>query len=151
MENRISIVPWIIPVTVIFSMVAYVTVSQRIPLRGHGWARLDHQHWPIELLPELQAYERNRPEGTPIFNDMLFGGFLIYYTPRLRVFIDDRCELYGDDRLLAYVNAEPSRFEDWQERYGFDMALTEAGSSFERSKTNVSSTSQGLAENPSQK
>ena len=172
-ENRISIVPWIIPVAVIFAMVAYVTVSQRIPLGGQGWARLDHKHWPIELLPELQEYERIRPEGTPIFNDMLFGGFLIYYTPRLRVFIDDRCELYGDDRLLAYVNAEPSRFEDWQERYGFDMALTEAGSSFDRylkrvmgwsvvkqtsaatlyrrSKTNVFPTSNGITQNPSQK
>ena len=36
---------------------------------------------------------------------MKFGGFLIAYTPGLRVFIDDRCELYGDDRLIEYGRA----------------------------------------------
>ena len=36
---------------------------------------------------------------------MLFGGFLIYHTPGFRVFIDDRCELYGDEFMVKYVKA----------------------------------------------
>jgi hypothetical protein len=63
---------------------------------------------------------------------MLFGGFLIYFTPDLRVFIDDRCELYGDDRLLAYVHAKPAHFEAWEEQSGVDIALVKSGSSFDR-------------------
>jgi hypothetical protein len=42
-----------------------------------------------------RTYEGEHPDGTPIFNEVLFGGFLIYLTLGLRVFIDDRCELYG--------------------------------------------------------
>jgi hypothetical protein len=115
------------PLAVVVVMIAYRTTSPTNPLAGSGWAKLDPQHWPIELIPALQDYEKSHPVGTPIFNDMLFGGFLIYFAPDLRVFIDDRCELYGDDRLIAYVHAQPSRFEDWVKRYGFDMALVKSG------------------------
>ncbi len=131
LQNRNPILPWTIPVAVILGMLVYLSFSPRTLHSGQVWANLDPRHWPTELLPELQNYEKARPEGTPIFNDMLFGGFLIYFTPGLRVFIDDRCELYGDDRLLAYVHAEPSKFEEWVQRYGFDIALTKSGSSFD--------------------
>jgi hypothetical protein len=88
----------------------------------------------MELLPELRKAECREPAGTPIFNEMLFGGFLIYHTPGLRVFIDDRCELYGDDDLMAYALAlrdDPSQVSRWAERYGFNLALTRAGSKFD--------------------
>jgi hypothetical protein len=171
-QNRNPIFPWTIPVAVVLGMLVYLSLSQRTLHSGPSLAKLDPQHWPIELLPELQKYEKARPEGTPIFNDMLFGGFLIYFTPGLRVFIDDRCELYGDGRLLAYVRAEPSQFEEWVQRHGFDIALTKSGSSFDtylkkhavwrvvkqtsagtlfrRSEKNISPTSRDPAENPSQ-
>ena len=131
-EQQRSVAPWILPAIAVLLMAGYVITSPSAHVTGHGLARLDPRHWPVELLPELQEYERDRPEGTPIFNDMLFGGFLIHFTPGLRVFIDDRCELYGDDRLLAYYRAEPSQFEAWVETYGFDLALTKPGSSFDR-------------------
>jgi hypothetical protein len=67
----------------------------------------------VELLPDLQAYEKNHPPGTPIFNEMLYGGFLIYYTPHLRIFIDDRCELYGDEGLLALHTRFWRRPKSW--------------------------------------
>jgi hypothetical protein len=111
-------------------MLAYRSALPTDPLSGQGWARIDPKHWPVELLPELQEYEATHPDGTPIFNDMLFGGFLIYFTPGLRVFIDDRCELYGDDKVLAYVKAEPSQFEEWARRYQFNIALTKSESSY---------------------
>jgi hypothetical protein len=53
----------------------------------------------------------------------------------LRVFIDDRCELYGDEGLLAYAEAlehDPARVERWASESGFDLALTATGSGFDR-------------------
>ncbi len=65
-------------------------------------------------------------------NDMLFGGFLIFYTPRLQVFVDDRCDLYGDKFLLDYDRASPTFFEGWLKKSGAQVALTEPGSSLDR-------------------
>ena len=59
------------------------------------------------------------------------------------MFIDDRCELFGDQFLLNFVAtkallatngydhpAEP--FAEWQQEYGaFDMALVESGGGFD--------------------
>ena len=105
-----------------------------IPLLGRGWAKLDSRHWPIEVLPGLLQIQQANPEGTPIFNEFLFGGFLMYYTPGLRVFIDDRCELYGDDFIKKYLEAEssqPEQFSRWVNQYPFDYALTIRGSGFD--------------------
>lgn len=97
--------------------------SAQLPSTAQKWVKPDPAHWPIEILPELKAIEKNNPQGTPIFNDMLFGGFLIYHTPGLRVFIDDRCELYGDDLIRKYVMADRVDFEKWGKIYHFNTAL----------------------------
>ena len=99
-------------------------------LPGQSLVRLDHTHWPVDLLPELQAYANSHKEGTRIFNDFLMGGFLIFYAPRLKVFIDDRCELYGDDFMLTFFDAPGCTLEDWSRQYGFDIALTKTGSQY---------------------
>ncbi len=109
--------------------------SAQLPSTEQKWVKLDGAHWPIEILPELQAIEKSRPRGTPIFNDMLFGGFLIYHTPGLRVFIDDRCELYGDEFMIKYVKAERSDYEAWGKAYRFDLpcfCLTQTTGSISR-------------------
>jgi len=126
-------------------LTALVLQVARVPLPvvGHGWARLDAADWPVALLPELQRCQRSRPEGTAIFNEYAFGGFLIYYTPGLRVFVDDRCELYGDGWLRDYVLAEghdaARQVQEWEKQYrqldheeAFDLALTRTGSTFDR-------------------
>ena len=43
----------------------------------------------------------DRPPGTRIFCEYAYGGFLIYHAPGYRVFIDDRCELFGDEFLAV--------------------------------------------------
>jgi len=104
------------------------------PVVGRGWAKLDPAQWPVELLPELQRLNETAPDGTPVFNDLHFGGFLIYHTPRLRVFIDDRCALYGGEFLGQYDRARrenPSQVDAWQTRYGFRHALVETGSALD--------------------
>ena len=99
---------------------------------GRGWTQ---RYWPTELLPQLRLVESERPKGSRIFNEYELGGFLIYFTPGLKVFIDDRCELYGDSWLEEYATAadhHPERIDDWSVRFRFDHAIVRAGSSFDR-------------------
>ena len=114
---------WLVPGAAVLLTVMVSLAS--VNLTGHGLARLDPRHWPVELLPDLQRYEETHPPGTPIMNDMLFGGFLIFYTPRLQVFVDDRCELYGDQFLLNYARNDRTLIAHWIDRSGARMALTD--------------------------
>jgi hypothetical protein len=112
----------VVPVAGVLIVLVLQAGRWPVPVVGSGWVRLDPTYWPVETLPRLQE----EPEGSPIFNDMLFGGFLIYEPPHLRVFIDDRCELYGDDFIEEYCEAElhhPERIEVWAKKYGFELAL----------------------------
>jgi hypothetical protein len=126
--------PAVVPLALVSSAALLQTAGVKLPVLGRGWAQLDPTLWPVDLLPELRAYERAHSPGTPIFNQMLFGGFLIYHTPGLRVVIDDRCELYGDEYLLVFGRAhDPSlnQLNQWAQQYGFDQALTVTGSPFD--------------------
>ncbi|HEY8505960.1 MAG TPA: hypothetical protein VIL46_15350, partial [Gemmataceae bacterium] len=107
-----------------------------VPVLGHGSARLDPARWPVELLQELRRFEHSRAGGTPVFNEFLYGAFLIYHTPGYRVFVDDRCEVFGGPWLAEFVRAEgedtAGYIERWERAYGrFDLALTETGSGFD--------------------
>ena len=132
-KKRFDWRPTLIPFLVVATAVLLQGASVQFPVMGKNWVVLDQRHYPLELLPELKKYESLH--GTPIFNEMLFGGFLIYFTPGLRVFIDDRCELYGDKWLIEYAHAieqEPSKIDQWAKEYGFDIALTIPDSGFDR-------------------
>ncbi len=101
-----------------------------VPLVGRGWARLDPNFIPVELTDEMQSYAASVPPGTPVFNDANLGGFLIYHTPTLKIFMDDRCELYGDDWIRTYsetLGKPPAElgvvFEGWAGQYGFRRAI----------------------------
>ena len=66
---------------------------------------------------------------------MHFGGFLIFHTPQLKTFIDDRCELFGDAFLRDYARAEreaPAAVQLWQQEYGFGYALVQANTPLDR-------------------
>jgi hypothetical protein len=126
--------PALVPALLVFGAAVLQLTGIEVPVLGAGWAQPGPSQCPAELLPALQAYERSRPRGTPVFNDMQYGGFLIYFTPDLRVFIDDRCELYGDQGLIEYADAflnRPERLEAWADEYGFDIALVQAGKGFD--------------------
>jgi hypothetical protein len=126
--------PAVIPACVILLALALQAAGIRAPVLGRGWVKLDPTHWPVELLPELRQVEREHPEGARIFNDFLYGGFLIYYTPGLKIFIDDRCELYGDDWLLKYrvaMQDHPGRIEEWYRECNFPFAIVSSASAFD--------------------
>jgi hypothetical protein len=121
--------PCLLPGLVVLAAAAWVLVEPDRRL-----AHLDEENWPVALLPQLRDYERSQPPGTPIFNEYELGGFLIYYTPDLRVFVDGRCEVYGPDWLWDVDQAmryHPERIEQWADQYGFDRALVESGSGFD--------------------
>ncbi len=124
--------PALIPVAVVVLAIGLQRAHVAVPVLGHGWARLDPTYWPVEELPYLEACQANRRDGTPIFNEYLFGGFLIYKTPGFRVFVDDRCELYGDRWLEEYVRAEWQGTDAFIKQWHFDFALTSTGSGFDR-------------------
>jgi hypothetical protein len=114
--------PAVVPVAVVLGALLLQAVRCPVPVVGSGWVQLDPTYWPVATLPRLQE----EPEGTPIFNDMLFGGFLIDEAPNLRVFIDDRCELYGETFIEEYCEAElhhPEKIEAWADTYRFNLAL----------------------------
>jgi hypothetical protein len=101
-----------------------------VPVVGAGWARLDPNFIPSDMTREVTEYAAHVPPGTPIFNDANLGGYLIYHTPNLKIFMDDRCELYGDDWIRTYsdtLGLPPEQlgpvFEGWAATYKFERAI----------------------------
>ena len=133
-----------IPATLVLAAVVCQAAAVPVPIIGRGWVQLDRDLWPVELVEDQSSQPRLQtgPEvlqagapGIPIFNEDCFGGFLIYYTPRLRVYIDDRCELYGDKFILDYIRApqaNPPQVESLPQISRCQVALTKPGSNFDR-------------------
>ncbi len=126
-----------LPVVVVLAAALVQIGRVAVPVVGAGWARLDPTHWPTELLPELRAHEPRSPaDPHRLFNGYIDGGFVIYHAPGYKVFVDDRCEVFGGDWLLAFVRADSEGTADavaaWESRYGrFDYALVRADTGFE--------------------
>jgi hypothetical protein len=127
----------VVPTTLVLIALFLQAARIEAPLVGRGWARLEPAYWPVDVLPFLQACQNQSGPPTPIFNEYLFGRFLIYQTPRVRVFVDDRCELYGGEWLRDYVLAEhqntAEHLHHWEKAYTpFAYALTQTGSGYDR-------------------
>ena len=119
-------------------LAAFALQVARIPLPvlGSGWAQHSPAHWPLEVLDVLKAHEPKAGEPNRIFNDYVDGGFIIYHSPGYKVFVDDRCEVFGGPWLVEFVKAGQSNtakaMENWQDQYGrFEFALTRTGTGFD--------------------
>jgi hypothetical protein len=115
-----------IPICVLIAVLTMQRLDVKAPIVGTGWADLGPDLQPIQLREKLREYARTTPPGTAIYNDANLGGFVIYYAPQLKVYMDDRFELYGDAFLRDYVklcNNDPQRIEDLADQYRFDMAF----------------------------
>jgi hypothetical protein len=122
--------PMLVPLAAVLVAFGLQVNRVEVPVVGHGWARLDPEFVPTDLTAELTAYAAAAPPGTRVFNDANLGGYLIYHTPTLKIFMDDRCELYGDDWIRHYsdtLGKPPAElgpvFEGWADRYRFDRAV----------------------------
>ncbi len=120
---------WLWTAIPLIAVAACFTLQYRgveAPIVGRGWARLDRVQQPVELTGDLRTYEASVPVGTRIFNDANLGGFVLYHAPGLKIFMDDRFELYGDDWMRQYVRVlyeQPDGIEAWADDFGFDHAL----------------------------
>ena len=108
------------------------------PLIGSGWARHDPTHWPVALVDVLKEHEPDSPGDLyRIFNGYIDGGFIEYHAPGYKVFVDDRCEVFGGDWLVAFVRADAvgtaGAMAAWEHDYGrFAFALTRPGTGYDR-------------------
>jgi hypothetical protein len=129
---------YLLPLAVVVCAFGLQAVGRPLPFIGKDVVK-HIKLWPTSLVPQLQQYQDEHPEAA-IFNDMAYGGLLIYYAPRLPIFIDDRCELYGDTFLQDYFDASKEyldwgegkmigppqdHFDRWEHKYGikFNLAL----------------------------
>jgi hypothetical protein len=121
-ESRWQPLSMVLPFTAVAISLFLQANRVSVPVIGHGWGRNDARFIP----DDLAARVRNIPPGSRIYNDANFGGFLIGTAPDLKIFMDDRFELCGDDWLRHYVdvvNHRPDGFDVWQRQYGFGWAL----------------------------
>jgi hypothetical protein len=112
-----------------------------VPVVGSGWARFDPADWPVEVLDVVKANEPRLGEPNHVFNDYKDGGYLIYHAPGYKVFVDDRCEVYGGPWLTEFVSTgqedtppetRAAAIAKWEADYGrFDFALTRAGTGYD--------------------
>jgi hypothetical protein len=99
-----------------------------VPVIGHGWVRLDPNFTPADMNDFVKKHV-DRPD-VRLFNDANLGGYLIYHAPNVKIFMDDRCELYGDEWIKKYsdmMGMPPEKlgpvFEAWDAQYHFDLAF----------------------------
>jgi hypothetical protein len=126
---------WVPAVAVVVAFALQVA-RVPVPLVGAGWARHDPAHWPVELLDVLKEHEPHSAVGNHLFNEYIDGGFVIYHAPGYKVFVDDRCEVFGGAWLTEFVAAghggTAAAVAGWERTYGnFDFALTRTGSGFD--------------------
>lgn len=98
------------------------------------WAKPHPSVWPEEFVTVVNEASRSAPTGSRIFNEQQFGGFLIYNAPKLKIFIDGRCELFGDEFLRRYIQSRDDHqiINQWEHEFGFEFALTQTGSPIDR-------------------
>jgi hypothetical protein len=122
---------WLIPVVALLLAFGLQRAKIPAPLIGYDWVRFDRRLVPVEMIDPLQEYAKTKPDGFPIYNDANLGGFVIYFTPSLKIFWDDRFELYGEKGFRDYIDTSqhhPERIELWAEKAPFDRALVESDS-----------------------
>jgi hypothetical protein len=75
------------------------------------------QNYPVDAVNFL----RQNPVPGPLYNNLGWGGFLIWYMPQYPVVIDGRTDLYGDELILRAMKTEETR------SYTSDPNLNKAG------------------------
>jgi hypothetical protein len=133
-EKTGPVLGWIAAATLVLSLSLQHT-GRSIPVLGRGWALPSAAIAPFDLLPSLQKEAERLPDRSGILNEMEQGGFLMLHVPALRVFIDDRWELYGDETFARYErarNRDPADLDAWAGGLGIVLALASRDSPLEQ-------------------
>jgi hypothetical protein len=108
-------------------IVALAALKIYRPLRPAFNEALHRETLPVDAATWI---EERKPEGR-MFNHYNWGGYLIWRLwPAYRVFVDGRTDLYGNDFLLQYLEAQMARpgFEETLEQYDVNLILMPAES-----------------------
>ncbi len=120
------------------------TAGADVPVIGANWANASDRHWPVAAVEAARRAARSiqRDAGSAlggrepvrVFNDLGFGGYLIYFAPELPVYIDDRCELYGDAGLRRYreIVSHPELFIGLADYDNINLAIVRRGTKLDR-------------------
>jgi hypothetical protein len=86
-------------------LVALFTMAAAFGISNPKLERTLAEDFPGGQFPAgaVQYIEEQQLTG-PLYNDFDWGGYLIWKLPRLRVYIDGRTNLYGDERLQRHVS-----------------------------------------------
>ncbi len=127
--------PWTIrhvalPAGLVAFAMLFQTAGIPAPVLGADRCTPDPQYWPAAAAMRLEDTLRTFPGENRVFNDMRFGGYLIYHVPEARLYIDDRCELHGDAGLRRYLDLHrnPQRFAGLAEYEQIHLALVDRDS-----------------------
>jgi hypothetical protein len=99
-----------------------------VPVVGRNWAGPPPNSVPVQLIPTMREYAEQNP-GRAIFNDANWGGFSLYYGRGLKIFMDDRFELYGDDWMFQYwdmIHEDATPLGEWLAKGNCDFAVVQA-------------------------
>lgn len=142
---------WAAAMAVVALSALLKSAGASVPVIGANWAMVSDRHWPVAAVEAARRAARSIQrdadsacggrEPVRVFNDLGFGGYLIYFAPELPVYIDDRCELYGDAGLRRYreVVSHPDLFAGLAEYDGIDLAIVRRGTKLERHLDGLSS------------
>ena len=122
---RFRVASLVLPAALVLGAAGLQAGGCRVPVVGAGWARLSGEFVPTELTG-IVARELGVTPGGRVWNDCNLGGYLIFFHPAHKIFMDDRFELYGDPWTAAYVETlfdHPDRVEQYADRYGCTHAL----------------------------
>jgi hypothetical protein len=122
--------PYAIPALAVLAALLLQVSGVSAPLVGRGWARLDPLYNPTEPTARLREYRRTQGPDARIYSDANLGGYLLYHLPGMKIYMDDRFELYGDAWTADYVDMiwhHPERIEAVMNQYGLELALIVTG------------------------
>ncbi|WP_232288225.1 hypothetical protein [Anaeromyxobacter sp. K] len=113
---------WLAPLAAL----ALVAVNHSVG--GPSLAGPQRARWPYALVPRLDAAAGALGPGTPVLTEMVLGAFVAYNVPGVRIFGDDRCELYGDSFLREWYEGTPAFYARQVAEHDLHVALAARGS-----------------------
>ena len=98
--------------------VCLALIANAVDFNERGLDRAISADYPVNAINFL----RRNPVPGPLYNNLNWGGFLMWYMPDYPVAIDGRNDLYGDELDMIFYNSETA-----QESYKTDPYLDSCG------------------------
>jgi len=98
--------------------VCLILVANAVDFNERGLDRAISADYPVNAI----NYLRRNPISGPLYNNLNWGGFLMWYMPDYPVAIDGRNDLYGDDLDILFYDSQVA-----EESYKTDPYLDACG------------------------